>query len=112
MYDGKGNFIDSHHIILLLVHYLHKYKGLTGKVWERGQTIQVEDYGTWEGRNKSIASGVGLCSVVGAPLKSGDKILGVLFFPFVWIISWTFIRRSIALEDEEVEQARAGKEAR
>ena len=32
MYDGKGNFIDSHHIILLLVHYLHKYKGLTGKV--------------------------------------------------------------------------------
>ena len=39
-------------------------------------------------------------------------ILGVLFFPFVWIISWTFIRRSIALEDEEVEQARAGKEAR
>jgi uncharacterized membrane protein (DUF485 family) len=39
-------------------------------------------------------------------------ILGVLFFPFVWIISWMFIRRSIALEDEEVEQARAGKETR
>ena len=58
--------------------YTEKGEGLTGKVWERGQTIQVEDYGTWEGRNKSIASGVGLCSVVGAPLKSGDKILGVL----------------------------------
>jgi len=29
-------------------------------------------------------------------------ILGVLFFPFVWIISWRFIRRSIALEAEEV----------
>ncbi|MSU25340.1 MAG: DUF485 domain-containing protein [Opitutus sp.] len=29
-------------------------------------------------------------------------ILGVLFFPFVWIISWAFIRRSIALEAEEV----------
>jgi uncharacterized membrane protein (DUF485 family) len=29
-------------------------------------------------------------------------ILGVLFFPFVWIISWRFIRRSIALEDAEV----------
>ena len=39
-------------------------------------------------------------------------ILGVLFFPFVWIISWTFIRRSIALEDEEVQQARSGKEGR
>jgi uncharacterized membrane protein (DUF485 family) len=29
-------------------------------------------------------------------------ILGVLFFPFVWIISWRFIKRSIALEDDEV----------
>ncbi|HPA35595.1 MAG TPA: hypothetical protein PLA16_04470 [Chitinophagales bacterium] len=31
-YDADGNFIDSHHIILLLIHYLHKYKGMTGKV--------------------------------------------------------------------------------
>ncbi len=29
-------------------------------------------------------------------------ILGVLFFPAVWIISWTFIKRSIALEEDEV----------
>lgn len=29
-------------------------------------------------------------------------ILGVLFFPFVWIISWRFIKRSIALEEDEV----------
>jgi uncharacterized membrane protein (DUF485 family) len=29
-------------------------------------------------------------------------IVGVLFFPFVWIISWLFIRRSIALEQDEV----------
>ena len=32
LYNGAGEFIDSHHIILLLVHYLVKYKGLTGKV--------------------------------------------------------------------------------
>ncbi len=32
LYDSKGNFIDSHHIILLLIHYLVKYKGQTGKV--------------------------------------------------------------------------------
>ncbi len=32
LYNGKGEFIDSHHIILLLVHYLAKYKGMTGKV--------------------------------------------------------------------------------
>ena len=28
-------------------------------------------------------------------------ILGVLFFPFVWAIAWIFIKRSIALEEEE-----------
>lgn len=32
LYNGDGEFIDSHHIILLLIHYLAKYKGLTGKV--------------------------------------------------------------------------------
>jgi phosphomannomutase len=32
LYDDKGNFVDSHHIILLLIHYLVKYKKLSGKV--------------------------------------------------------------------------------
>lgn len=33
-------------------------------------------------------------------------VLGVLFFPYVWIISYFFIRRSLALEAREVEDAR------
>ncbi|MDA9345201.1 phosphoglucomutase/phosphomannomutase family protein [Flavobacteriales bacterium] len=32
LYNSKGEFIDSHHIILLLIHYLVKYKGMKGKV--------------------------------------------------------------------------------
>jgi len=32
LYNGKGEFVDSHHILLLLIHYLHKHKGLKGKV--------------------------------------------------------------------------------
>lgn len=32
-------------------------------------------------------------------------VLGVLFFPFVWVISYLFIKRSIALEQDEVAQA-------
>jgi phosphomannomutase len=32
LYDGDGNFVDAHNIILLLIHYLHKYKGMNGKV--------------------------------------------------------------------------------
>jgi uncharacterized membrane protein (DUF485 family) len=37
-------------------------------------------------------------------------ILGVLFFPAVWGISWYFIRRSIWLENDEVAQVKAGRQ--
>ena len=37
-------------------------------------------------------------------------VLGVLFFPFVWIISYVFIRRSIALESAEVEEVSRQRE--
>ena len=33
-------------------------------------------------------------------------VLGVLFFPFVWVIAWVFIRRSIALEQAEVAETK------
>lgn len=33
-------------------------------------------------------------------------VLGVLFFPFVWVISYVFIRRSIQLEEDEVTAVR------
>ncbi len=32
MYDEDGKFVDSHHLLLLLLLYMHKYKGQTGKV--------------------------------------------------------------------------------
>jgi phosphomannomutase len=32
LFDSKGNFVDSHHIILLLIHYLVKYKNFDGEV--------------------------------------------------------------------------------
>ena len=39
-------------------------------------------------------------------------ILGVLFFPFVWIISWIFIKRSIALEESEVNEVQKNQAPR
>ena len=39
-------------------------------------------------------------------------ILGVLFFPFVWIISFSFIKRSIALEEDEVRSVQAPQPAK
>lgn len=32
MYDEHGNFVDSHHLLLLFIHYLHQYKHMNGKV--------------------------------------------------------------------------------
>ncbi|MBN2487357.1 MAG: hypothetical protein JXB34_15385 [Bacteroidales bacterium] len=32
LYDREGNYIDSHHVFLLVVHYLAKYQQQTGKV--------------------------------------------------------------------------------
>jgi uncharacterized membrane protein (DUF485 family) len=34
-------------------------------------------------------------------------VLGVLVFPFVWLVAWIFIRRSIALERAESAEVRA-----
>ena len=39
-------------------------------------------------------------------------ILGVLFFPYVWIIARIFITSSIALENAEVETAKKGNQAK
>ncbi len=32
MYDGDGEFVDSHHILLLLLYYMKEYKKMDGKV--------------------------------------------------------------------------------
>jgi uncharacterized membrane protein (DUF485 family) len=38
-------------------------------------------------------------------------VLGILFFPFVWVIAWIFIRRSMALEADETAEAQARRNA-
>lgn len=41
MMDGDGRVIDSHHIIALLVHYLHHYQGRSGKVVTAFSTVDA-----------------------------------------------------------------------
>jgi len=52
-------------------------QGLAGTIWARGETMVVENYADWD---NSIAEFVeaGLGSVMGVPLKVGDKVIGVL----------------------------------
>ncbi|MBK0378658.1 phosphohexomutase domain-containing protein [Mucilaginibacter segetis] len=33
LYDANGTFVDSHHILLLLIHYMYKVKGEKGEVY-------------------------------------------------------------------------------
>jgi len=43
LFDSKGNYVDSHHIILLLTYYLAHYKKMTGKVVTGfSSTVKVE----------------------------------------------------------------------
>lgn len=41
MMDGDGRVIDSHHIIALLVHFLHHYEGRSGKVVTAFSTVDA-----------------------------------------------------------------------
>ena len=52
-------------------------EGMGGKVWQQEQPILVDDYRSWSGRlsDKSLDR---LHSVVGIPLKYGDRIHGVI----------------------------------
>ena len=38
-------------------------------------------------------------------------ILGILFFPYVWLIAWVFIRKTISLEEQEVREVSATRNA-
>ncbi|MPZ22671.1 MAG: PAS domain S-box protein [Dehalococcoidia bacterium] len=56
---------------------LERGVGLTGRVWETEQELVVNDYQNWEGRLERYTSG-GFQSAAAVPLKSGDRVLGVL----------------------------------
>ena len=52
-------------------------EGLTGIVWQTGEILVVPDYDEWTGRLDKFSRSV-LGSVIGVPLLSGEKVLGVL----------------------------------
>jgi PAS domain S-box-containing protein len=51
--------------------------GLTGKVWEQGSTILTQEYESYEHKNPD-AVGMGFGTVLGVPLTSQKKVVGVL----------------------------------
>ena len=52
-------------------------EGLGGRVVTTGSPLAIDDYDTWEGRSPTLPSGT-FGSVVGVPLTSGGRVVGVL----------------------------------
>ena len=52
-------------------------EGLAGRVVTTGRPLAIDDYDTWEGRSPTLPSGI-FGSVVGVPLTSGNRVVGVL----------------------------------
>jgi PAS domain S-box-containing protein/putative nucleotidyltransferase with HDIG domain len=56
---------------------LGRGEGLSGKVWELGQPIVVDDYENWTGR-ATIYEDASFKAVIGVPIRRGEEFLGVL----------------------------------
>lgn len=75
LYNGKGEFVDSHHIILLLIHYLVKYKGMSGDIVTAfSVTPRVEKLAKHYGLN-SITTKIGFKYIAGLMVEQ-DVLLG------------------------------------
>jgi len=55
---------------------LRKGEGFSGKIWETGQPLIVDDYKQWEGR-AAVYEGYPFTAIVGVPIRWGE-LLGVL----------------------------------
>jgi PAS domain S-box-containing protein len=58
-------------------HRTHKGAGVAGIVWETGETLTVDNYASWPLRPTEFVE-TQLRSVVGVPLTSGGKVIGVI----------------------------------
>ncbi len=52
-------------------------QGFSGGIWASGQPFMVNDYDRWEYRSPTVKAGL-IRAVAGAPLTSGDEIVGVI----------------------------------
>ncbi|MDZ7582851.1 MAG: PAS domain S-box protein [Deltaproteobacteria bacterium] len=60
-----------------IAYHIRTGKGLTGRVWQSGQTITIDDYQSWPERIPDDYFS-DLRSVISIPLKSGDQVIGVI----------------------------------
>jgi PAS domain S-box-containing protein len=59
-----------------------KNSGVTGNVWAGGKSMTIQNYASWE-KNIPAYAAAGIRTVMGVPLISGERIIGVLAFAHV-----------------------------
>jgi PAS domain S-box-containing protein len=69
--------VGAHADASLVGSLLKRGEGLSGQVWETGQVLAVADYRGWPGR-AAVYERQPIGSVMGAPIRWGDELLGVL----------------------------------
>lgn len=75
LYNSKGEFVDSHHIILLLLHYMKKYKGMDGKVCDAHScTPRIKDMADYYGLEHETVK-IGFKYICGIMLEE-DVLIG------------------------------------
>ncbi len=86
--DGMIYLVDPEKPVLALRHAVGRFvdhigmriqpgKGLSGKVWQTGESLTVGDYRNWDGRLRHPSVHT-IQSIVGIPLKSDNSVKGVI----------------------------------
>jgi diguanylate cyclase (GGDEF)-like protein/PAS domain S-box-containing protein len=78
---GAGNRLEVKAGIGMFVEWLGfglgSGEGVAGRVVESGEPLLIRDYDAWPGRSEAYPTGR-LGQVVGVPLRSGERIIGVI----------------------------------
>jgi phosphomannomutase len=120
LFDSKGNFVDSHHIILLLIHYLKKYKGMDGKVCTAfSSTVKIKKLCDFYGLDLEIVK-IGFKYIAGIMitedvLLGGEESGGIAIKGHIperdgiWmgLVIWEFMAKSGKTLDQLIEEVYA-----
>ena len=107
---GTGEFSKWNNSIV------QKGQGMVGKIWEDGATLLIENYEDYA-EKVSVASHSGFVTVVGVPLKTGQKVIGTLVVAYqdrekkVTFEQVTVLERLAALASLAIDNARLYEEA-
>jgi PAS domain S-box-containing protein len=75
---------------------LKRGEGLSGRVWQTGLPLVVNDYDTWPGRPAVISSSL-VKAMAGFPLRSGEVVVGVLALAYEASANRTFGEEEVEL---------------